>query len=80
MYEQLDKLKREFKAQMIEYIISLVIAPIAIAFFFYWDNWFMNFLGYSWCLGAFFMVVVMAATTIDYYLAKKAVLNKYKHK
>ena len=40
MYEQIDKLKREFKAQMIEYLIGLVVAHIAIAFFFYWDNWF----------------------------------------
>ena len=78
MYEQLDKLKREFKEQMIEYLLGLIISPIAIAFFFYWDNWFMRFLGYSWCLGVVFVVVAMFATTIDYYLAKKAVLKMYK--
>ena len=33
MYEQLDKMKRDFKAQMIEYLIGLVVAHIAIAFF-----------------------------------------------
>ena len=78
MYEQIDKLKREFKAQMIEYLIGLVVAHIAIVFFFYWDNWFMSLIGYSWCLGALFMVLAMIVTVVDYYQAKKAVLNTYK--
>lgn len=78
MYEQIDKLKREFKAQMIEYLLGLIIAHIAIAFFFYWDNWFMSLLGYSWCLGVFFLFVAIIVSIVDYYQAKKAVLNTYK--
>ena len=78
MYEKLDKLKREFKAQMIEFILGLIIAHIAIGFFFYWDNWFMSLIGYSWCLGAVFMVLAVIATVVEYYQAKKALLNTYK--
>lgn len=78
MAQELTKLKRDFKSLITELLCGLVIGFFAIKFLFMWDNWFLNLIGYAWCLGQVFLIVTIVVSVVDYYRTKISILNTYK--